>query len=106
MELDKRTKGQLGLKGAQGMWQRLDLFSRNRKRRQSPVKSACASVAKSDPGVVGIIRTFVGVFTTPTGETRKRVYKDCTRSQASKRYERDSRRNTWTMHALELDVGW
>jgi hypothetical protein len=106
MELDTRTKGQLGLKSADGMWRRLELFKRSRKRSQGAVRAERVSVAKSEPVASGTLRTWVGVFTTPGGETRKRVYKDRTRSQAGKIYAEQALRNKWTPHKLELDEGW
>ena len=106
MELDTRTKGQLGLKGAQGMWQRLELFKRSRKPRQSTATVERVSTSKPAPKCSGKQHTWVGTFTTPGGETRKRVYKDCSRGQAGKIYAEQARRNKWTPHALSRDEGW
>ena len=106
MELDTRTKGQLGLKGAQGMWDRLELFKRTRKRRQSTAGVERVSVAKPEPVASGAKHTWVGTFTTPGGDTRRRVYKDRTTTQARKIYAEQARRNKWTPHALSRDEGW
>ena len=107
MELDTRTKGQLGLKRADGMWRRLETFKRTtRKRRQSTAKVERVSAAKPEPKCSGNKRTWVGTFTTPGGDTRRRVYKDRTATQARKIYAEQARRNKWTPHALSMDEGW
>ena len=83
MNLDSKTKGQLGMRDCQGMWDRLDRYKVSRRRRSTTPRRKSVATSEAVACKPEAMRTWVADgFTERAGKHIAKVIQAPTRSEA------------------------
>ena len=81
MNLDSKTKGQLGMRGCQGMWDRLDRYNVKRRRRSTTPRRKSVATSKAVACEPAARTQWHAVCETATGRDRAFIAKAASKTE-------------------------